>query len=77
MTGDGLLDLVVGRESGGLVLYRNTGTRTAPRFVEDRALTAPLPPMSSPVLVDLDGDGLLDVLSGTVSGGLVLYRGAK
>ena len=74
MTGDGLLDLVVGREPGGLTLYRNAGTRTAPRFVEGPALEVALPPMSSPVLVDLDGDGAMDVLSGTVSGGLVIWK---
>ena len=34
LTGDGLLDLLVGRENGGAALYRNAGTRTAPRFVE-------------------------------------------
>ena len=74
VTGDGLLDLVVGREAGGVVLYRNVGTRTAPRFVEEPGWTIPLPPMSSPVLIDSDGDGVADVVSGTVSGGLVFFK---
>jgi hypothetical protein len=33
--------------------------------------------MSAAVFADLDGDGTLDVISGTVSGGLVFWRGTK
>jgi hypothetical protein len=74
LTGDGLLDLLVGRESGGVVLYRNVGTRTAPRFVEDTGFTLALPPISTPLAIDLDGDGNFELLSGTVSGGLVMWK---
>jgi hypothetical protein len=73
---DGRLDLVVGRESGGVAAYRNAGTARDLKFVEYPGFTLSLPPMSSPVFVDLDGDGRTDVLSGSVSGGLVFYRGA-
>jgi hypothetical protein len=74
LTGDGLPDLLVGRESGGVVLYRNAGTRMAPRFVEDSTFTIALPPISTPLAIDLDDDRRVEVLSGTVSGGLVMWR---
>jgi len=74
VTGDGMPDLLVGRESGGVALYRNAGTRTAPRFVEDASFTLALPPISTPVAVDLDGAGRPVVVSGGVSGGLVIWK---
>jgi len=74
LTGDGLLDLVVGRESGGAGFYRNTGTRTAPKFAEDGSFKPTLPPISTPMAIDLDGDGRIEFLAGTVSGGLVYWK---
>jgi hypothetical protein len=73
--GDGLPDLVSGREEGGLVVYRNAGTRTAPRFVPYDGPALPLPSASVPRFVDIDGDGLMDLFSGSVGGGVVFYRG--
>ena len=74
LTGDGVPDLLVGRESGGAILYRNTGTQRAPRFVEDKALALTLPPISTPLAIDLNGDGRLEIMAGTVGGGLVYWR---
>ena len=74
MDADGALDLLVGREEGGVAFYRNAGGRAALRFVADPTLTWPLPPMSTPLAVDLDGDGKPEILSGTVSGGLVYWK---
>jgi hypothetical protein len=56
------------------VLYRNTGTRQAPRFVQDPAFALRLPPLSTPLAIDLDGNGRVEVLSGGVSGGLVMWK---
>ncbi len=75
--GDGLLDLVVGREMPGLAVYRNAGTRTAPHFVEAPELDLPLPQLATPVFADVDGDGVPDVVAGTTSGGLVFYQGRR
>ena len=72
--GDRRLDLVVGREEPGAAIYRNTGSATSPKFVEMKDVTLPLPTMATPVFGDLDGDGRLDLLAGTYSGGVVFLR---
>lgn len=76
LNGDGLLDLVIGEASGELNLYRNVGSRTAPRFelVSDRFLALDVGRRSTPVLADLDGDGKLDLLIGSEEGGVQLWR---
>ena len=74
MDGDGDDDLVVGREAGGVLLYRREGGTTDPVFVLDSTFTLPLPNYSSPAVVDIDGDGDLDVFSGGLAGGLVLWE---
>ncbi len=74
VTGDGLVDLLVGGESDGVALYRNAGTKSAPRFVQDPSFALRLPPLSTPLAMDLDADGRVELLAGTVSGGLVLWR---
>ena len=75
---DGDLDLLVGGEDGGIA-WRNTGSVTAPHFVRDSALTAALmlPPGATPVIVDLDHDGVVDVVAGSVGGGLLFLRGVR
>ena len=73
---DGLLDLVLGSEAGSAMLFRNAGTREAPNFVEDGSWSLPLPPISTPTLGDMDGDGALDLISGSMVGGLTYWRGA-
>ncbi|SFK94701.1 Repeat domain-containing protein, partial [Falsiroseomonas stagni DSM 19981] len=79
LDGDGLLDLVLGHQDGTLLAWRNTGTSAAPVFT---ALTGTANPfdgidvgtLSAPAFVDLDGDGLLDLVSGEYDGALLAWR---
>ena len=75
--GDGDQDLLLGREEGGVLLYRREGSPTDvdPIFVLDSTFTLPLPRYSTPSLVDIDGDGDLDVFSGGLGGGLIFLEG--
>jgi hypothetical protein len=77
LDGDGLLDLVIGEASGTINLYRNVGTKVAPKFelVSDHYQDIKLGRRSAPQLVDLDGDGRLDMLIGGDDGEVQLWLG--
>jgi FG-GAP-like repeat/FG-GAP repeat len=80
--GDGLNDLLVGQsELGRLRIYRNVGTRGEPRFddfewfrVNGQIAELPGGGMFRPQLVDLDGDGKLDIVTASESGMIFWYR---
>ena len=76
LNGDGLVDLVIGEASGTINLYRNSGTKTKPKFdlVSDNFQNIKVGRRSAPVLVDMDGDGKLDMLIGNGDGELQLWR---
>lgn len=73
--GDGDLDLMTGRESGGVLLYRNTGSATAASWELDESFQLDIPALSTPTMADLDGDGILDVVTGSTAGGIRFFKG--
>ncbi len=76
LDGDGDKDLVIGYESGELLLFRNTATAGSPaNFVLDpdpQYQKIDVGQNASPFLYDLNADGLLDMLVGS-RGGIISY----
>lgn len=67
--GDGLLDLIIGEQSGHLFWWPNLGTKSKPEFRYGKFVFADGAPLDSgleaaPKVVDWDGDGVKDVLVG-------------
>ena len=73
LDGDGDLDLLIGTARGALAVYRNVGTRTAPRFQAEADIPAGRR-RTAPTLGDLDGDGTPEIVAGTSAGGYLYWR---
>jgi len=84
LDGDGDLDAYVGNKDGGIVMYVNTGSATEPSFAQDTTVNNPFSDLSSyhsegfdsptPVFVDLDADGDLDMPMGFLNGPLTYFE---
>lgn len=75
ITGDGIPDVVVGASNGRLFAWRNTGAILPgfPLFVRDN-LNNNVPVRSSPILVDIDNDGLPEIIVGDQIGRLFAFK---
>jgi hypothetical protein len=76
LDGDGDLDLVAGESSGEVNLWRNEGSgdATAFRLVTDRLEGIDAGRRSRPTVHDWDGDGRADLILGSESAGITLWR---
>lgn len=72
---DGDFDLISGIWSGTFQYFRNIGNRFLPVFQKSTSAFTNINPgsYSSPVFVDLDGDGDFDIVSGALSGRIFCY----
>lgn len=72
---DGDLDLFLGSKVEGIQFYRNSGTAEAAEFTsDDLPINISVTQFTAPHFADLDGDGVMEFLSGNKEGGVIFFR---
>lgn len=77
---DGLTDLLLGFQRGGMVWFPNRGTKEQPSYPYPKLIfTSDGKPIdageqAAPLVIDWDGDGLFDVLCGTNMSRVLWYK---
>ncbi len=77
LNGDNLLDLLVGKDGHGFNYYQNSGDSSAFVWTNKSTLFQNVGTdtyWNSPALVDLSGDGRIDLVYGTATGPLKYYK---
>ena len=73
--GDGKDELFIGSETGEVSMYREEFWGPGLPFKHDPTFSLSLNTYATPTFVDINADGKLDVISGSLSGGLLFYYG--
>jgi hypothetical protein len=79
---DGRMDLIVGDEDGRVAFIENTGKVSAdgtpqflpPRYFQQEADEVKCGALATPVGVDWDGDGAMDIVSGNTAGYIQFFK---
>lgn len=76
LNGDGKLDILIGEANGNIAYLQNTSTSTTTSYslVDRNAFGILNGTFATPQLVDLDKDGLLDIVCGQAKGYVQFYK---